>query len=237
MRLAIVGAGRMGSWFARYFNGRGVELGIYDRSREKAYRLASTLNSKVVGGMGEAVKWADVILLATPISVTPKLVLEAGELGFEGTLIEISSVKGKVHGYLARLKGTTLSLHPLFGPGLEEYSRAKCLLIPVKDVEEELEAARRLFPEFKFEVLGVEEHDRSVALTISTVYALNLAYISLLLEDENAAKVEGTTGRVQRMLALAVLNDSPGLIAELVRENPYTPVCLLYTSPSPRDRG
>ena len=211
----------MGSWFARYLRSRGADIVVHDIDKHKAVKASMETNSAVADSFEEAVSASEALLLATPISTVPTLIRKAVKMGFRGLLVEISSVKHRVINELRAFKGRSLSIHPLFGPGLADYSHAKCILVPVKDPVNELKLAQEMFPEFRFEVMSAEEHDRSVATTISLVYAVNLAFISLLAENPLVLKVEGTTGRAQKMLALAVLANTPELIVELMGENPF----------------
>jgi len=221
VKIAIVGAGGMGSWFARYLRSRGADIVVHDIDKHKDVKASMETNSAVADSFEEAVSVSEALLLATPISTVPTLIRKAVKMGFRGLLVEISSVKHRVINELRAFKGRSLSIHPLFGPGLADYSHAKCILVPVKDPVNELKLAQEMFPEFRFEVMSAEEHDRSVAITISLVYAVNLAFISLLAENPLVLKVEGTTGRAQKMLALAVLANTPELIVELMGENPF----------------
>ncbi|RLE85991.1 MAG: hypothetical protein DRJ41_00065 [Thermoprotei archaeon] len=227
MRAAIIGAGGMGSWFIRYLRGRGAKVAVYDVDKRRAVAVSQATGSIVANSFEKAVKGSEILLLATPISTIPVLVEKAMRIGFEGLLIEISSIKHRVISQLKAFKGRPLSMHPLFGPGLADVSKARCVLVPVRDLRDELRSARKVFPDFKFEVMSKEEHDRSVAIAISLVYAINLAYISLLVESPIALKVEGTTGKIQRLLTLAVLANSPRLIVELIEENPFLEETLL----------
>src|SRR5208283_705010 len=55
-KVAIIGAGAMGSWFARFFKTRGNSVIISDRDRRKARLLASRIHVRWASSNVEAVK-------------------------------------------------------------------------------------------------------------------------------------------------------------------------------------
>ena len=215
MRALIVGAGSMGSWFARLLLDRGWGVDLFDVSYERA--LKASKNG------GRAVKEPsfkyELALIAVPIRETPKAVMEHHERA--DVVVEISSVKSRVVS-LVREKGfeNVLSIHPLFGPGLENPEEGKAVLIPIKDPEKELRVAKSLFP-FKFLVRDVASHDRAMAWLAVSHAVLNAFLASTEGISESLDEMSTTTVRALLTLAGASLTQSPSLTEELIKENPF----------------
>jgi hypothetical protein len=145
LKVAVIGSsGGMGSFFVRYFVGRGHTVSGADikprpdMPPEFAFTQANS----------DAVKGADLVLVATPIDTTISIVRSLAHELPEGTvLIEISSVKEKIIPAITRLlrgRTTLLSIHPLFGPSQSATSGMKFMVLGKRN---SLSAARRLFPE------------------------------------------------------------------------------------------
>jgi prephenate dehydrogenase len=160
--------------------------------------------------------------------VTPKVLEEISPaLRLSGTVMEISSLKSGVVPVLEGIaeRGVrTLSVHPLFGPGVHGLSGERVALIPVSDPAGELGAAERLFPGAEIVVVDVEEHDRAMALTLSLPHFLNMAFASVIGEEDLSVlkKLGGTTFTLQLVLAEAVMNEDPDLYASIQMGNSYT---------------
>lgn len=63
MEIAILGCGVMGSAFARAFAGQGHQLRLYNRSQQKAERLAKEIGGQFFAQIEEAASGADLLLL------------------------------------------------------------------------------------------------------------------------------------------------------------------------------
>jgi prephenate dehydrogenase len=139
-------------------------------------------------------------------------------------LVEMTSVKGRMHAELKRIsslrKVTLLSIHPLFGPLSKSRNFKMCVIGNKRDQA----AARRLFPGAKTFLLGVEEHDRLMAYTLSLVHLLNLAFVSTVDEGVRLTEFKKTAtplATAQLSVGQAVLSQNPQLFAHIQIENPY----------------
>ena len=233
MKVAVIGgAGRMGRWFARHFINQGEEVVISDIRRSEAESVAKSTGAKVAENSLGAVKKADLVVVSTPIEATPSLLEEISPaLRSSATVMEISSLKSKVVPVLGRIaeRGVkTVSVHPLFGPGVQRLAGERVALIPVSDPGSELKSAEKLFPEAEIVVVDVEEHDRAMALTLSLPHFLNIALASVVGEEDLNVlkKLGGTTFALQLVLAEAVLTEDPDLYASIQMGNLYTVECL-----------
>ena len=131
-------------------------------------------------------------------------------------LIDISSQKSKTANSLAKMpaKISPICVHPMFGPGAKSMKNQNVISIPIKDGKKELTLAKSLFVGANFVTIDSTEHDKKIALILGLTHLLNIAFANILAKDEKISlteKMAGTTFKAQKL------------------------ICLLYTSPSPRD--
>ena len=91
-KISIIGVnGRMGKWFANYFNKIGFEVTGFDTNDDIKEKFIIKANS-LIG----AILKTDYVLLCTPTKNTPEIIrLIAKEMKHGSYLIEISSQKSK----------------------------------------------------------------------------------------------------------------------------------------------
>jgi prephenate dehydrogenase len=222
MNVAIVGAaGKMGSWFARYFVQTGHEVTAFD---VRPARLQGVRSAKSVA---ECVMDADLAVVCVPVQLTPAMVKQCAASMKPGSAIaEISSVKHRTFAALKKVRHlTTLCIHPMFGPGADQTRQLRMLVVPVRDRASELAAVQEAFPGMSFKVLkDAGTHDRAIAAVLGMTYFVNAVFASMLAKEKIAAlkEVGGTTFALQSMLAESVMTDEPELIAALLRDNPHS---------------
>ncbi len=232
MRVAIIGgAGRMGRWFARYFKSKDHAVIISD-IEEKARNIAEKEGFLFAKSNQDVVKGADLIVISVSIESTPNVIKEIEQnLKEDAIVAEISSIKTHVMKTLTDLvqkNVTALSIHPLFGSGAKTLKGKKIAVIPVKDPEREVNLVQKFFPEATINVIGAEEHDRIMALTLSLPHFLNLIFASTLSnEDINGLRrFAGPSFTLQLILAESVLTENPDIYASIQMMNRHTYPCL-----------
>lgn len=225
MKVAVIGAsGGMGSFFVRYFLSRGDRVTGADTKQPalKHPRFAFVRSNT------EAVAGAAVVLVATPVDRTVDAAAEvAGSLAKGSTLVEITSVKGKVLGELRKVAKKSgfnlLSLHPLFGPSLSKFPGMKVCVI--RTGKGALQRAKALFPQAELIEMAEEEHDRTMGLILSATHLLNIAYagvVSKHLTPQRFRKVQTPTSGVQLTLAEGILSQDPSLYSNIQMQNEYS---------------
>jgi prephenate dehydrogenase len=225
LKVAVIGSsGGMGRFFARYFLSHGDQVTGSDRRKTsiKHPRFTFTRSN------AEAVKGAEVVVIATPIDSTIETVAEVAEVLSEGAVvIEMTSVKGRILGELKKkLAGRglkVLSLHPLFGPSLATYGEMKVCVIDTEKGSRSL--AHSLFPEATLIPMKEKEHDRMMGLILSLTHLVNIAYagtISRYLNAKEFRDLQTPTSAVQLTLAEGVLSQSPSLYSYIQLENEYS---------------
>ena len=229
MRVSIIGgAGKMGRWLTRYFVSRGHDVTIADIDREKARRFARSLGIRLAENNSEAARSADLIAICTPINTVSVIIDEIlADLGKSSAVMEISSVKSPVMSAMRKvaLRGIrVLSIHPLFGPGVEDLSKERMALVPISDATSEISFVERLFPEIEIVTVDAEVHDRAMALTLSLTHFINIVLASVLAEEDvkELKNLGGTTFAMQLLISESIMTENPGLYASIQMSNPYT---------------
>ncbi len=229
MKVAIIGgAGRMGKWLVNYFIKSGHDVTISDTRREEAKTIAQYTGARLAQNNVEAAKDAEIIVLSTPIDITPKVLKEiSSKIKSSATIVEISSLKSQVFPVLKKVaaQGTrTVSIHPLFGPGVTKTAGEKIALVPVSDPSSEFRVAKTLFPNVELVVVDVEEHDKAMAAALSLPHFLNIIFASVIgQEDLNILKkLGGTTFALQLILSEGVMTEDPSLYASIQMDNKFS---------------
>ncbi len=69
MRIAVIGAGKMGVWFAKFFQSKGYDVVLADRKKEKLAKLKN-IQVELTADFMQAVKNANQILLCVKLRVS-----------------------------------------------------------------------------------------------------------------------------------------------------------------------
>ena len=224
MRVAIIGAGKMGRWFARLFKDEGYSVVVSSRTRSKAEALRNELGVDLANTKMEAVEGADWILLCVSLDgLEPALKEVTSYIKAGQAVMEISSIKeipvNMLHKYVT--KGVTLGTHPVFGPGAKSLEGQNFVLTPVQEEE------KRFAEEFKdwLEARGANvslmvprRHDRLMSLVLGFPHFVGLVAGDALLDNQDyaeAKKVGGATYQMLLTLAGAVAAEEPGFYSNL----------------------
>jgi prephenate dehydrogenase len=233
-RITIIGGtGRMGKWFAKYFQNNGHHVIISSRSSKKAASIAQEIGVDYEIDSYRARNEADIILIASPIEVTTKLIHEISKSMKPGAILfDIASVKGKIIQALEKAEALgirTVSVHPLFGPGAQTIQGKKLLIIPVNKSAELLNEISELFQGASIHIINSgEEHDEMIALTLALPHFLNIAFGKTIskYDIKKLKKFQGTTFTLQLLLSESVLSEDPALYYEIQKQNQVFPKIL-----------
>jgi len=229
VKVAVIGgAGKMGRWLTSYFIQHKHDVMISDIDRKNARRFAKSLGIRLTHSNSEAARSADLIAICTPINTVPNVIKEIiSDLNPSAAVMEISSVKSPVISVMRKLAHMgirVLSVHPLFGPGVEDPSKERIALVPIHDATSEINFAKYLFPGIEIISVDVEKHDHAMALTLSLTHFINIVLASLLAEEnvKELKNLGGTTFTMQLLLSESIMTESPRLYASIQMSNPYT---------------
>ena len=229
MKIAVVGVGAMGLWFADFAKHELGEVVVADISATKARLAAEKLDVRAARTSAEAVSDADVVIVAVPIAKTPEVVKEVAEHAKEGALLmDVASAKSEVVDAMRGIKRKLelVSLHPLFGPGAKGVKDRDFVAIPVKPGKRyESLKGRLLELGARFTEMHEEEHDRLMAISQCMTHFVLLAYLYALRTMKGIKMAERL--RIPMFaklvdLAKAVLAGNPDLYGELQVFNRYS---------------
>jgi prephenate dehydrogenase len=214
MKIAIIGAGRMGSWLVHELS-RDHELGLYDLDPEKVRALDSGMVFD--GPAGVASFQPDMLINAASLPRTVEAFQEVlPHLPPDCLLVDIASVKGKIPDFYKDCGFRFASTHPMFGPtfaNVEDLRNESAIIIKESD-----DAGARFLRDF-FNGLGLkifeasfEEHDRMIAYSLSVPFTSTLVFAA---SATNLA-VPGTTFKKHLEIARGLLSESDDLLAEIL---------------------
>ncbi|MFP3130227.1 MAG: prephenate dehydrogenase/arogenate dehydrogenase family protein [Nitrososphaeria archaeon] len=213
MKIIIIGAGKMGIWFYKYFTSKNHETYFYDTDQVKVTDLK---DRGFRYHQIDQIKNFDMVFCSTNISSIKRVIDSVKNSEFKKYFVEISGLKTPIVKSLITLE-KPISVHPLFGPGARTAKGKKVIHVPLKEKEEESAMVRKLFPEMEITTMSADEHDRLVTKTIQLVQLISMIY--------NRLAIEGDWGSSQKMMKLVEsvsLYGSDELIKEIFELNPYT---------------
>lgn len=223
MKTAILGAGKMGVWFAKWCKENGDDIILADRNPEKLAKLGSELGVGTADFVS-AVKAADRVIICVSISSFEEIVKKIATAVRKGQpVMDICSVKEfPVRVMHENIKqGLVLGTHPLFGPGSKGVKHKAYILTPTTAAEKKYAAEFKRWLEKKEArvfVMAPKKHDELMSVVLGMPHFLGLVACDTLLEQKNFAetkKVAGTTYRMLFTLAEATALETPDLFANL----------------------
>src|SRR6202140_2725732 len=220
--LVIGGHGKMGGWFAEFLASQGFRVAFADPQGS-------------LPGFDAVAEWQndpldfDLIVLATPLSVTTRLLEILARRVPRGLIFDLGSLKTPLRAGLDALVKAgcrVTSLHPMFGPDTELLSGRHVIFIDLGNADA-LQEAQELFAPTMAErvVMGLDEHDRLIAYVLGLSHALNIAFFTALADSGEAAprlaRLSRPTFDAQLEVAGRVAHDSPALYYEIQALNQY----------------
>ncbi|OPY64557.1 MAG: T-protein [Syntrophorhabdus sp. PtaU1.Bin050] len=219
MKIAILGAGRMGSWLAKEFS-KGHEVGIYEKDSVKRTELEDV---RVFEALEELARFGPNLLVnAVTLDVTVPVFYEIERyLPGDCIIADLASIKGVVADYYRECPFRFASVHPMFGPTFADLGSLKEENAIV--IKESCPEGTVFFRQF-FEQLGVRvfeysfaEHDAMMAYSLTLPFICSMAFSSRC--DKNT--VPGTTFAKHMNIAKGLLAEDDHLLAEILF-NPYS---------------
>jgi len=223
--VAIIGAGGMGSWFARFFKSRRYSVTVTDRNGRKARLLASRLGVGYAPNNIDAVQGSRIVVVATPVDATASTIREILQTLDRNTLLcEISATKSTVMPALqSAQKGgyNVASIHPMFGPLADGIRGRRLLLIRTGNNARTYQMVKRLIRGARIIPVDGRTHDERMALTLGLPHLLNMAFAMTLSRKGKLADIRRYAGRtfdLQMLLTQAIASE-PGTVADIQISN------------------
>ena len=224
MKTAILGAGKMGVWFARFCKENGDNIIVSDRKKEKLLKIGKELGVETTTDFIEATNCADRIIVCVSISSFEEVVKKIGpSIRDNQVVMDICSIKEfPVRVMHENIEGgLVLGTHPVFGPGSKGLKHKAYILTPTNPAE--LKFANEFKDWLEKEeahvfVMTPEKHDELMSVVLGLPHFLGLVACETLLEQKDFAQtkqVAGTTYRMLFTLAEATALETPDLYANL----------------------
>jgi len=228
MRTAVLGAGKMGVWFAKWCIEKGDTVVLADRNPQKLSKLKGELGVETAD-FPTAVRGVDRVLICVSISSFEEIVKKIAPVVSKGQpVMDISSIKEYpvyiMHKYLK--DALVLGTHPVFGPGSHGVKNKAYVLTPTNPEEEAYakEFHRWLEKEEAHVfIMTPKKHDELMSLILGFPHFLGLAACETLLAQpafSESKKLAGTTYRMLFTLAESVAQETPDLYANVQTKLP-----------------
>jgi prephenate dehydrogenase len=224
LRVAVIGAGKMGRWFTRFFKDEGYSVVVSSRTRSKAEALGDEFGVEFADNYVDAVQGADWILLCVSLDGLEPVLKEIGSHIQSGQVVmDIGSIKeipvNLLHKYVEN--GVTLGTHPVFGPGAKNLEGQNFVLTPVDEEVKRFAAEFRGWLEERgaaVSVLSPRRHDELMALVLGFPHFVGLVAGDALVncpDFVDAKLVGGATYKLLLTLAGAVAAEEPVFYSNL----------------------
>ena len=223
MKTAIIGAGKMGIWFAKFLKEKGEEVVLADRNKDKLAKLGKELEVET-SNIIDSVKNTDRVLICVSISSFEEIVKKIAPSLHEGQVImDICSIKeAPVKVMHDNIKGPlVLGTHPVFGPGSNGIKHKAFILTPTNPAEEKFAEEFKKWledQEAHVFVMSPKKHDSLMSVVLGLPHFLGLVTCETLLEQKDffeTKSVAGTTYRMLLTLAEATAMETPDVYVSL----------------------
>jgi prephenate dehydrogenase len=223
MKTAIIGAGKMGVWFAKFCKENGEQVILSSRKKEKLAKLGEELGVETAD-LADAVKKADNVIICVSIDAFEEVVKKIAPCVREGqTVVDICSIKEQpvkvMHQYLR--KALVLGTHPVFGPGSPSAKNKAYILTPTNAKEQEFAEKYKGWLEkvgARVFIMSPKKHDELMSIVLGLPHFVGLVTCETLLEQPDfleTKKVAGTTYQMLFTLAEATALENPELFSSL----------------------
>ncbi|MFC2090290.1 prephenate dehydrogenase/arogenate dehydrogenase family protein [Bacteroidota bacterium] len=219
MRIAIIGAGNMGSWLVESLCLE-YEVGIYDADRTK---LKYFFNSRKFLYLEEIHDFSpDMLINAVNLERTIDVYNELlPYLSEECIIADITSVKKGLKDFYKKSGRRFVSTHPMFGPtfgDIRNLRNENAIIIKESD-KEGAEVFRKLYRELHINVYdySFSEHDQTIAYSLSLPFSSSLVFASCMKQQD----APGTTFRKHNEIVKGLLSEDNFLLSEILM-SPYS---------------
>lgn len=220
MRILILGAGKMGSFFLDLLSFK-HETAVYEKDPK---RLRFTYNTLRFTELKEIQEFKPELVIN---AVTVRFTIQAFNevmpyLPTDCILSDISSVKTGLKDFYDNCGHRYVSTHPMFGPtfaNLNQLHEENAIIINEGDY------MGRIFFKDLYASIGLniyeysfEEHDKTVAYSLSIPFVSTFVFAAVMKHQD----APGTTFKRHMQIARGVLNEDDFLLQEILF-NPHTP--------------
>jgi prephenate dehydrogenase len=220
MRILILGAGKMGSFFTDVLSFQ-HEVAVYDADPKRLRFIYNTIRMSQLDEVKEFDP--EMVINAVTIKHTLKAFREVMPyLSKTCILSDIASVKSGLPEFYKKCGFPFVSTHPMFGPtfaSLSDLSSQSAVIIAESDHLGKV-FFKDLYSSLKLNIFEYtfKEHDETTAYSLSIPFASTLVFASVMKHQE----APGTTFKRHLAIAHGLLSEDDYLLQEILF-NPYTP--------------
>jgi chorismate mutase/prephenate dehydrogenase len=220
--LVIGGAGKMGSWFARFLATQGYVVEIADPQ-------PGEFDFERIPDWQQSDLTHEVIVVATPISASRQVLFDLAQAKPRGVIFDLGSLKTPLRDGLNALVDAgcrVTSVHPMFGPDTRLLSERHVIVVDLGCTEASA-YVRALFESTMASLveMSIDEHDRLIAYVLGLSHAVNLAFFTALADSGEYVRrlmtLSSTTFDAQVEVARSVALDNPHLYFEIQSLNEF----------------
>jgi prephenate dehydrogenase len=220
MQVAIIGGTRgLGNWIAKFLKEREYEVIITGRNSMMGMDISEKIGVSYTSNNIEAASGAEIVILAVPIDVTPKIIKEVAPHLKEGSLLmDVTSVKEEPSRAMEEFIPDGVEFiptHPMFGPRIKSLEGQVVVLTPLDKgkwygkVNKFLESENARVIETTPQI-----HDQMMSIVQGLTH---FAYISIAVTLERLQ----VDVKMSRKFASPVYSLMLDMIARIVSQNPY----------------
>lgn len=220
MKILILGAGKMGSFFCDLLS-FDHEVAVYDPDPQ---RLRFTFNAQRFSKLDEIDDFApQLVINASTVKYTIDAFRQVlPHLDKNCILSDIASVKTGLPEFYAGCGHPYVSTHPMFGPtfaSLSNLSNENAIIISEGDHMGKI-FFRDIYSRLNLNIVDYTfaEHDETIAYSLSIPFAATLAFTSVMKPQE----APGTTFKRHMQIARGLMSEDDYLVSEILF-NPHTP--------------
>jgi prephenate dehydrogenase/chorismate mutase len=225
--VSIVGAGRMGCWFATYFSALGRRVILFDSKTETAKARAHELGCAFARSKNDTLG-SELIILAVPISEMGREIdfftrQSKSDKKNDRLIIEISSVKEQVlsdHIEYDQL----ISIHPLFGSSSDLFSANSVIVVKPPTSISNYRLIKDLFPHFNTIAMNASDHDRLMGVMLSLPHALIFMFGDLVAKKVTQSPKGIASPSFENFLQMweSVLSENPRVYFDIQSMNKHS---------------
>ena len=219
MRILVLGAGKMGSFFLDLLS-FDHETAVYEK---EPMRMRFTYNCQRFTKVEEIKAFnPELVINAVTVKYTiPAFKEVIPYLSDECIISDISSVKTGLKDFYEQCGHPYVSTHPMFGPtfaNLHQLSEENAIIINEGDYMGRI-FFKDLYNKLDLNIYeySFEEHDKTVAYSLSIPFVSTFVFAAVMKHQD----APGTTFKRHMRIAKGVLNEDDYLLQEILF-NPYT---------------
>ena len=224
MKVAIIGAGKMGRWFTKYFHDEGLSVIVSSRNKNKLKALRNEYGVEIANNNVDALEGADWVLLCVSLDGLDTVLTEIGSnLKSNQVIMDISSIKeiplNLLHKYVK--DALILGTHPVFGPGAKSLEGQNYVLTPIKEKEKKFAKKFKSWLEERgasVSVMTPKKHDMLMSLVLGFPHFVGLVAGDTLIDRVDfveAKLVGGATYKLLLTLVEAVSSEEQNFYSNL----------------------